>query len=215
VINTLGIVPAAGKATRWGGMLKEVLPLSEHESLISRVVRTMSIGGANTCLVITTPEKIRSHSEALKRHDVIYRFQSEDIDLWGAIKESFTFMAKWNLFAMPDTFFPTSVFDAEMFKRDFNLCAFDTNKPNRFGVVEGNQINDKPDIIGWYPAWGVLTWSRSIIDFWVENINMIQNHTQAFNMAMQEFGFHLTKMPFYYDMATFTDYEEFIRAAIH
>ena len=215
MINTLGVVPAAGKATRWGGMLKEALPLSETESFISRTVRAMFAGNADACLVITSPEKIRSHSEALKRYDVIYRFQSEEGDLWQAIKESFIFNAKWNMFAMPDTFWPMGVFDSQMFEQDFNIGCFETQKPNRFGILSGGQIIDKPDVAGQYSAWGVLTWSRHIVNFWLENLSIIDNHTQAFNMAMKEFSFHSIEMPFYHDMASFVDYEDFIRAAIH
>jgi hypothetical protein len=131
-------------------------------------------------------------------------------DIWSAIAESLPIHGKYNLFAMPDTYYPVDVFNRE-YDGDFIINWFDTTAPERFGILtERGIVNKQPMPDGKYKAWGTLAWSDKVADLWIRNINKIETYTQAFNMAIDEFGFKLNKMAFYHDLATIEDYRELV-----
>jgi hypothetical protein len=119
--------------------------------------------------------------------------------------------------AFPDTYYPADIFKRE-FAGDFNLILFETDEPERFGVVADDAIWDKSDLYtGHQHAYGAVVWSMEVVEFWKDHLDVIIDHTHAFNLAMTEFGFETYHMDYYHDMATFEDYVEFLRMreAVH
>ncbi len=206
----LGVIPAAGKAERWGGGLKELLPIGDRAWLIDRTISAMRMGGADAILLVTNKEKIHVHADHLDGLDIpiFYVVQQGDNDIYSAIEESFAIKADHYLFAMPDTLYPLDAF--KRFSREsFNLGLHLTDKPERFGVFVDGLIVDKAELPqGHYEAWGVLSWSRDIVELW----QMVhpENYTEAINRAIECHGRYTWKLDFYYDMASFEDYRDWM-----
>jgi hypothetical protein len=117
---------------------------------------------------------------------VDYRVKTSEV-LWNSIAESFSYKARLNLFAMPDTFFPLEIF-TDLIPDNFMIGYFETAKPWRFGVLTDGGIKDKEHLpTGTYQAWGVLGWTKKVVDFWQGN--QYESHTEAFNAAIKEFGY--------------------------
>ena len=209
-MTRLGIIPAGGQALRFGGTLKEMLPCKEN-TLLERAVMAMNTGYADDVVVITTPEKIGIHAAQLKNRNVWYRLALGS--LWASLEDVMRIEYDQYMFAMPDTYFPGDCFDDDH-EGDFRLGVFKTNTPSRFGVVHEDVIWDKYFDAGEYEAYGVVLWSSKVADFWAENSSKIRTHTDAFNLAMDEFGFELFNLDYYYDMASFDDYRKLVKDVI-
>jgi len=209
----LGIIPAGGKAERFGGCYKEMLPRGKDQLLLNRTVTALNFGGADRILVISSKEKIGLHANLLGAG---FDYQIKRDTLWQSIMGSFPYKADWNLFAMPDTYYPQDIFDkSDMHKTDFNLGCFTTSRPARFGVIEDGQIIDKQHLpTGNYQAWGVLCWSKLVVDYWLNNLDKIKTYTDAFNLAMKHFGFTTCKLDYYFDMASWDDYKYFVQGEL-
>jgi len=206
-MTRLGIIPAGGKASRFGGTMKEMLPCDEH-TLLDHCVAAMACGGATEITLLTTVDKIAIHARQLQGRHVTYRISAGSI--WASLEDLFNVSQHDRyLFAMPDTFFPYDCFDRPM-DNDFTLGLFTTFMPSRFGVLHEGCIWDKYFESGEYKAWGVLSWTKNVVEFWKKNNHSIKDFTQAFNLAMDEFGYSTFDLAYYYDMASFNDYKAFM-----
>ena len=202
-LNSLGILPAAGKATRFNGYFKELLPIGD----ITILEQAAEVLGplCDEVLLVSSREKISEHVRVMG-HSVKYAIQQGDNDIWSAIIESFFIEAKRYYFMMPDCV--TSPFPV-IEGVDFVLGTFVTDDPGRFGVLHNGVIIDK-DAKQAIPAqaWGVLSWTKAVVDFWKQSY--VVNYTDGFNQAMAEFGFDTFELNYYYDMASFDDYVRYL-----
>jgi len=201
----LGIVPVAGAGKRWGGYPKFLLPCGEKEWFLDRAARQMPcdrvviVAGSETLSFIT------EHIHRSRLHNVTVVTQKNDWDIYGAIHEALQFEADYYYLSMPDTYLNPKVFK----KMDgFSLGAFWTDKPERFGIIRNNKVFDKqPGLPGW--AWGCVGFHAPVRDLWLSKGEM--NFPTAINSAIEKFGLNMIEMPFYYDMAEWKDYVQFIR----
>ena len=103
-MNKLGIIPAAGKGVRFGGLYKELLPIGDGETLLSRAVDTLEEIPVDSTLIVTSHYKVNAHCAALNNRNVKFAIQRDyEHDAWGAIVESFDMACDWNYYLMPDT----------------------------------------------------------------------------------------------------------------
>lgn len=214
-MSVLGIIPAAGRGSRWGGYFKELLPTGDKEWLLDRTIHSMKKAGASKICIVTSPEKITTHVTHIKKqHDgIFYVIQKGEDDIWSAVIEALPFSEDYNLFAMPDTYFPLDAFSNTLFDThiDFYLGVFTTKTPERFGVLIDDHIEDKSSTLPGetsYTAWGTLLWTRRVAEFWMEQST--KSYTDAINEAMDEFRWGTFQMEFYRDMAKWEDYASFI-----
>lgn len=219
-MNALGVIPAAGNAKRWGGYFKELLPLDGSYTFLDRAIRSMYEGGANKVVVISKPDKLATHAKHISaRHGTAFYAVQREPELFGAIKEGLKFSQDLNFFAMPDTYYPLDVFMRSFSHADLHLGLFKTKMPERFGVLHKGKIIDK-----YFPfkklcdetsieffAWGVLAWSNNVSEFW-NNIHGA-TYTDALNLAMKTFTWDTFELDYYYDMASWDDYESFIQSS--
>ena len=208
----LGVIPAAGKGSRWGGYHKELLPCGSGRLLIDHTIEAMALGGADAFLVVASREKIgtlaRHISQKHEGKQVYYAIQRGANDIWSAIVESFQIPADVYMFAMPDTLYSKSFFDFDM-TSNFVLGLFTTEMPERFGTLRNRQIvNKEPGDDDSYMAWGTLVWSHECVQFW--RAAQPENYTDAINRAIDKFGLHGIGMDFYHDMATYEDYHDYL-----
>ena len=198
----IGIVPAAGKAERFGGLLKELLPW-EGGSLLANTVTILQQHCANV-IVLTRPEKIMQHAQALDGYGVTFVMQEGDNLLSGL--KSISWDSDYYLFAMPDTIFPFDAFPQGWSKDRFLVGLFDTTEGHRFGVfVNGKIIDKNPQSRGReLQAWGLLGWPHSAMKILRETY--VKNHTDAFDLAIELTGFETFMMAYYHDIADFDSY---------
>lgn len=204
----LGIIPAAGKGSRWGGYNKELLPVSPGCWLINYTVDAMLRGGADALLVVTNETKLPALVAHLKGVPVYYALQRGNRDIWSAIEEGLDLPADYYLFGMPDTLYPADVF--ERMNGAFSMGLFETTTPERFGVLHGGHVVNKQRLDGdVFKAWGVLGWSRSTAELWRDR--QPETYTEAINMALEDVrDTQYIDMATYHDMATFKDYHDYL-----
>jgi dTDP-glucose pyrophosphorylase len=211
-MNILGVIPAAGEGSRWGGYYKELLPIGNRGWMLDRIITCMN--NAQNILIVSSKNKINAHVQHLESHgftNILYTIQRRtDLDIFGAIYESLKIPGDYNLFAMPDTYIPENTFQHH-FDKDFHVGVFKTTTPERFGVLSSDRtfVNKQNLSGGQYLAWGTLVWSKRVAEFWRE-LKPLPDYTEAINLAIQEFGLNTFLMDYYYDLATWADYVEFI-----
>ena len=200
----LGIVPAAGKAVRFGGVLKECLPL-KRGSLLELAVDRLPV---DRVILVTNTSKVQTHAQVLG-NKVLYMVQGDEPELWGAIKSALSIDADYYYFTMPDTFMPFHAFNLVP-EVDFSIGLFETDMPERFGVlVDGRVVDKNRDIPVPAQAWGGLVWSRAVKNLWLRS--NVTDYTHAINLAIQAFGFETWRISFYHDFASIEDYQNYLR----
>jgi hypothetical protein len=205
-MRTLGIVPAAGKAKRFGGIMKECLPDRNGIALIKRTVAQL-YQFCDDVVVISNAKKISEHARVLGT-ECTYRIQGPTSDIWGAISEGIKIPADRYWFQMPDTIVQYGLLLHDDPK--FAMGVFDTDKPERFGCLQDGWVLDKSDQVeSPAKAWGVLRWKREVVDLWNEEGPI--DYTDAINMAIGMFDYETFELKSYNDMASVQDYLEYLR----
>jgi hypothetical protein len=213
----IGIIPAAGKSTRWSGQYKELLPLTNDITLLDKAISFCDEQGCESVVIITSPEKIATHAQYLSRFPfikppVFFKVQ-DDIrpDFLGAIRCGIQHNSDSFLIVMPDTFFTMKeryvATDAPI---TFGL--FETLHPERFGVLRDGQIEDKAlglfDGQTVFNAWGVIWMNQAVAS--EIYYSPFENHTSAFNYVMRKYGYETFDIYNYKDFASFQDYKEWL-----
>lgn len=211
-MSNLGIITAGGKGKRFGGIFKELLPVSDGETLLQRNVKLLEDIPVNHTLVVTSQYKLGMHALTLQGKNVQFIIQKDyEHDLWGALKESLPLAEDMNYFVMPDTYTPERK-RIEIPKADFILGLFTTVHPHKFGVLWDGHIFDKSETfsnsIQIQLAWGFAGWSKRVAEFW--QTKEITHYAEAFNMAMDEFGYQTFPLHYYYDISCMADYKRLL-----
>jgi hypothetical protein len=207
--KTVGLIPAGGSALRFKGVWKELLPISQTDCALSRCIKAMQSGGAESIYVATKPEKIAEHWKVIENIGGVHLTARPFASLWEFIaRTGETVKADKYFFAMPDTVFPVDAFQRDA-RHDVTCGAFYTKKAGRFGILTGNHVVDKsPSLIG--DAWGVWIWSGEAMEYLTAKCRETKDHTAALNCMLERFGVDTFYMPYYYDFAAFEDYTEFL-----
>ncbi len=209
-LNRLGIIPAAGVAKRFGGVFKELLPIGETMTLLSRTVDTLEMIPVDKTVVVTNPLKIAAHAVALHGRNVTFITQIDKPDIWGAIASTLNIDADWYYFIMPDTMQEQGRFPLFPDHR-FMLGLFETFDPQNYGVLlNGEVVNKNQALIPPQTAWGTLVWSRECVELWKKYLTDIRDYTHAFNMAMEQLGWGTYSLSYYFDCGTFERYKRAI-----
>lgn len=213
----LGILPMAGKGSRWGGYYKELLPVYNKVYVVDYAITAMEKAGVKKFLIITNPEKIQEHARHFSRDkyeglDFMFVLQKGE-ELISAINTAIDYSEDINLFAMPDTCFDLDSFDLGMsiFKdipnANFLVGLFRTDRPERFGCLIDSKFVDKPKNINLdstYDAWGNFIFRGNT----VKKANTLD---EFMNINNEHIYYEIS---YYYDLASFFDYENFL-ASFH
>lgn len=192
----IALIPAAGKASRFDGLYKELLPIdeTEHGRIITGLSHSLMLAwglGCDKVIIITNKDKVSTHRSYITQLSslnymipeyVVLQNQLYTNDLWGAIK---TFNSCWNeattmnhtigkddhcIMIMPDTvpYFEHWPLD-KVDRCDFTLGLFETETPERYSTYNSytNQIITKQACSGTCDAWGMVGWSKRVADFWL------------------------------------------------
>lgn len=209
------IIPAAGKATRFGGTLKELLPINETDTPLLRAVQNAVIGmDADEIVLVTNPEKVSAHTGYLNKAapytvPISYRMQQGN-ELWGAIMTGLNEHMDGGM-VMADTV--TFVDSCKIPYAPIVFGTFKTLTPERFSVIYGNTILTKQSLLntGESLAWGVVLWNIDVTRYWLSSeAPEYEHYDDAFRDVMQRFGFATFELPYYYDLGTFKSYVDYL-----
>jgi len=196
----MGIIPAAGKAKRFGGIPKELLPLPDGSTLLDHTIARLSF--CDKIIIVSNNEKIAIHRKIVgERAEVIEQSGNEMYSAW--ITACGYCHADNYYMTMPDTYLPDDVFDG-VGPATFSLGLFETNEPERFGIFANGNVVDKP-VNAPVPslAWGALQWSYATFMRWQEH--NCETYTQAINDALT-INHSTWSIKYYYDCANTIQY---------
>jgi len=207
----LGIIPAAGKAERFSGIYKELLPVADKQlgftSALHSAIKRVNQMGAREAIVITNEEKIAVHAHALRAtaFPVSFVLQRGD-ELWGAISSTF-YRGEDSLLIMPDTIF-TPVEQIPRTEHVISFGTFETGHPERYSVLRNGSIYTKqpwPHQTKNASAWGCVYWRHAAVDFW--KANHYNHYDQAFQAAIDAFpSYGVFSIMEYYDIGSYEQY---------
>lgn len=205
-MKSVGIIPAAGMAQRFGGVLKELLPAKDGNAFINHAINQLNF--CDVVVIVTNKEKIHSHINSVKGKNILFIEQKNNNDLLGALQSAMIVDLDEYFMIMPDTITDGSIFDNCPVKTNLSLGLFTTNKLGRFGYLECGKVRDKSYNIN-LPAvaWGALRWSAK-----VKNLFFLNNKLpDVLNFIMSD-SFETWQIGNYYDIANVDEYIEYITA---
>lgn len=208
--DSIGVIPAAGLGSRWGGYPKFLLPCGNGQWLLDRTLKMFPVHQSVVVYGDVTLNYIVDHLDRCGKMDdvILCRNTRMDLDFWGSILAALEIEADYYYFAMPDTYPDPGPFYEMIGTKGISLGTHWTLMPERFGVIRnGRAVNKSAGEPGW--AWGTLGWTKEVRDLWL--YSALENYTQAINLAIQEYGLNCFPMAYYYDMATWEDYARFVK----
>jgi hypothetical protein len=198
----VGIIPAAGMASRFKGILKELLPLPDERTLLQHAIDRLWF--CDDVIVVSNPLKLELHKLACA--DQARLVIQEGLEIWGAIKTALAHSKGDHYYmTMADTWMMAGAFDGCPHK-PINMGYFQTDKPEKFGVILDRVIDKPRDIKPPVIAWGVVTWSDEVVGLWEQVYP--PNFPAAINVAMDLFETGLWSVGHYYDCANAENYYE-------
>ena len=203
-MSKFGIIPAGGKATRWNGYPKELLTIGSAWTLLDRMLLLQTRSLTDGIIIVSSDEKYDLHKWWVQDHRkwplvTIVKADSVMDSITSAI--STKGKADW-VFGMPDTYTDIPLYP-EVIEKPLMLGLFQTDAPERFGVIREDQIVDKQEGNDGQ-AWGAFMFNAEVAEFWTEGTFL--DHTHMLNMAMQEFEWGSWEIESYWDVASFVDY---------
>lgn len=219
------IIPAAGKAERFNGVLKELIGINPYTNATA-LGRTIHLAvhrlHATHIVLITNEEKQAIHTEYIESiahyfPDTIFNIvlQSDDRDLLGAIITGITVDPRY----MPGgLLLPDTITDFDAIPEDVNNIAFGlftTQEPERFSIVFNGTIYTKesgfPERPQGYSAWGVVLWDSEVAHKMLMFNHLFATYDALFQHIMTVFGSYSTfDLKYYYDIGTYEKYVEYL-----
>lgn len=199
------VIPAAGLATRFGGVRKELLPLSEAPGdtpLARAVAKGLALGAVT---VVTSLANVHAHARALADQPVSLVVRSDGTDdLWCSIQAG---MGDGDGgLILPDTVWeghiPRTLDAAVVFG------VFPTMESERYSVIRAGRIVTKQPDTRRQSAWGCVFWRREAAALW--HRESFATYDAAFQAAMT-LGYSTFAISAYHDFASFAAYREWIR----
>ena len=207
----IGFIPAGGTNERWGAGYKELLPISEGHWLLDNAIDCLLDAGCNRICIASSPTKIMVHHQHLLRLGYVKNvfFVMGGGTMWESIRNYLPHATDRTLMMMPDTLTEIPTFRPG--NVDMTFGTFATEEPERFSIMQGETILTKPQNLakGIYKAWGIVSWSREVSQFWAIQSG-IKDYDLAFNLAMMRFPWTTLDLPYYHDIADWKSYRRYL-----
>lgn len=219
----IAILPAAGQAVRFSGILKECLPINKNDCALTNSIRfARKLYNPDTILILSNERKIKEHVHAVKSANIstsdVHFVLSENENVWHAIVEHLRYSTPAAL-VLPDTVTDT---DSTIDQSDINIGYFYTQEPHRFSTLFSGFIDNKlRHCIYTKPkggnnaqpcsAWGTIQWSLHITNYFLSN--SFDHYDTAFNAALsiEDTSVNLFKLDYYYDLGDFDSYKRYLK----
>jgi len=202
----IGIIPAGGKATRWGGFPKELLPTNASWTLLDRMFMLQTRALVDRVMLVSSKDKYLLHKWYVEDKR---GWPNASIILADSVKDSIIHAINAVgdadfIFSMPDTITDIPLFP-ETIDAPLMLGLFETELSDRFGMIRDGQIVDKQDGPPGQ-AWGAFMFTNEVARFWRRVEKDCEDHTELLNAAMKEFKGGSWTINMYHDIASFNDY---------
>ncbi len=224
----VGIIAAAGSATRFDGVVKELLPIDAYKCALDTQLIAMQYAGVRDIYVVTIPEKTTHYALRFKnkryrdsgifpRVVVLNSDKTHGPDLWETLGWSLENLASkdgYTFIGLADTIIPPDTYSKAVHKDNPDgagiiLGVFDTTTPNRFSTVVGNTIYTKVDMPVPAKAWGAIVLSPPASEYLGNHSFM--HYDQALQSAINIYGLETVDMQYYHDVGTFSWYVDYLR----
>ncbi len=205
------IIPAAGHAVRFGGIPKELLPISSVHCGLTYAIQLAQKLGRRSPVVISNPEKEAAHRAAIQLAGVDAELLVNPLDkceMWDSVRLGLDTNVAGGLI-MPDTI-PQIEYEIDT-TAPITFGCFQTHTPWNFSCLDIHQSNHpkiltKPQITRPMLAWGLV--------FWQEGVgSLLDTHShfdKAFESIMQTEGYGWFLLKRYVDLGSFELYRDFI-----
>ena len=206
-MDRVGIIPAGGLSTRWQGLPKECLPVSQGMTFLSRTVKIMQKMHCSPVVLVTTPARQPILEYVLGPWgglEYCYDDQGMFSSWMTACRE---FPADEYVMMMPDTC-ALFTMPSRPLTHDIHIGTFMTDTPEQFGTFRDGVILDKAPSDKPEQAWGAVAWKRAVYEHWTES--GVDNYSEALTEAIQNFDLTTFPLTGYYDIANFAKYKEFL-----
>ncbi len=216
------IIPAAGKAERFNGILKEFAPINSiHQTAIARTI-AVAVGDikATDIVIITNPIKHDIHRDYLKAKiipeypDIRFYLveQRGNKDLLSAIGTGLT-TGPSNIpggLLLPDTI--VDIDPVDEIKPGITFGVFKTETPERFSIIKDKQLLTKstelPPAV--YDAWGIVLWSSVVDSIMTKTYQAYDHYDTLFDTMMYITGYHTFPIHTYYDIGSIEHYMRYM-----
>lgn len=205
------IMPAGGKATRFGGIIKELLPVDETGmTLLENTAFTgMLHFKIDEIAVLTNTFKEQYHKSVLDRSPVsmapIHYIKGEYAEVWDAIKAAID-PDQDTVLLLPDTVINLGKGRVQI-THDFMLGVFITEEPERFSTLSEGRIRTK--VPSGVFAWGAVYWSAKVSKLLKEST--ATHYDEAFNEVIEQVGYNTFPIYEYNDLGSMTYYIRYIQ----
>lgn len=207
------IILAGGKGTRFNGTVKELLPISDTESVIDCSINAAITWGADRIIIISNPDKIQYHTKHFSQDkynglNIVYKVQYSG-EMWNGLCLAMEDATEHNAMFMADTLFSYRALEYVP-TEDIVFGIFRTFAPARYSVfIDGKIVTKDKDLPNReYTAWGCLTFTKAVVDYW--RGKEYNHYDKAFNDAMEVFNYGSFSMGEYRDIGTLGSYVEYL-----
>lgn len=219
-----GIILAAGMASRFSGVYKDLLPTDsgpgDMNCVIDHGFAALSHWGADRYIVTTNPTKIHEHT----RHFGRRKFAANTIalvpmysgEMFNSLQSALSFASERNAMVMADTIFNYDAIPVNI-TAPLSFGVFRTYEPERFSVFYTNDrqqtyLVTKPvNLKGEFKAWGCVLFNLEVAEYW-RGLSPDLPYDEAFNLAMNRYGYATFDLEYYYDLANFEKYREYVNS---
>lgn len=198
------IIPAAGRAERFGGVRKELLPLSATPGDCA-LRRAVERAAPDPVVIVTRLDLIAAHARALDGLAVTYSIQQHGGDLWGAILTALDDCDGGLL--LPDTVWEGYV--PQQIDAPIVFGVFSTDEPQRYSVLREGKIHTKIAHPRRQQAWGCVLWQASAAR--LMRASAFKHYDRAFEAAMG-LGYATFPISAYHDLGSFPAYQRWMAA---
>lgn len=214
------IIPAAGKAVRFNGILKEFAPIDTTTPLHRMIWLAKTKLQASYITLVTNAAKYEIHKEFIDTIAVVYpeiqftlinQSNYGNRDLLDAIITGLQ-TQPWNIaggLLLPDTI---TDFDTIESTAPLTFGTFPTTEPERFSVLYQKSIYTKSTALqpGIYNAWGVVLWDANVAQKMLTYHNRYTHYDDMFYHMMMMFGYTTFTLDYYYDIGSIKTYLNYL-----
>ncbi len=218
----LHIIPAAGKATRFGGIPKFLLPLSKDNFLIKYHANDLNIKDINVKKIIATSSE---NFDTLKRMDLnVELIEIESQTMNQTVIEVIDSYPEYDdyLLTMPDTYFSENSLVYDLYNKyihqektcSVGLFEIQDYQKGKLGQCKLNEkriekVVDKDENCNFAHAWGLIMWNKRFNKF----INPKDPHIgYIINPIIEnkiDVSYSISNSQ-YYDCGTFDEYKKLL-----
>lgn len=230
-MGNVGIIPARGQAVRYGGTLKELLPVSNGRVAIDSALVAMSMAGVDQIYIITTKDKAHFYAHRFSNEqyadmgiypNIVTPHIDELVygaDLWATLswaleqrgsKDGYTFIALADTIIPPTTFQTSAVYTGDA---GIQFATFRTSEPHRFSIIQDGEILTKPDDLSKIhelpaSAWGAITLAPPATAYIAGK--KYNHYDTALRRAANIYGMTNYPLAYFYDIGSYQWYREYL-----